>query len=172
MAEKQTPPASERPSEVRKPSLDERVEGIQGWMAEMERRQGRMMYFGAAACVLAALAAAAALYIALSTQSDSATKDDVDQLQEQVTGIQQQVKRATETQLKGVNETLGSLDQRVEDLKQKQAQDAKDITALEEQVAANARAAAAGGGGTGAGGAGTGTGGGGAAGGDRRQPGP
>src|SRR5919108_1910353 len=103
MAENETQPKAAQPS------VEERIKGIQVWMAEFERRQGRMLCFGAAACVLAALAAAAALYIALSTQSDSATKDDLDQLQEQVSGVQQQVKQATETQLKGVNETLGSL---------------------------------------------------------------
>jgi len=127
--------AEKKPSE---PNLQERLEGMQGWMAEIERRQGRMTYFGAAACGLAVLAAAAALYLALSVRSDSATKDDLDELQEQVSGIQQEVKQATETELKGVNETLGSLDQRIEDLKQKQAQDAEDIAQLQNRVSSAA----------------------------------
>jgi hypothetical protein len=154
------------------PRTQERIEGLQGWMAELERRQGRMIYFGAAACVLAALAAAAALYIALSAQSDSATKDDLDQLQEQVDGIQQTVKQATESQLKGVNDRLGSIDSQLDDLQQKQAQDAQDIASLEQkqsslsQRVASAEASGGGGGGGSAAGGGT------ATGGQRTQPGP
>src|SRR4051812_27774496 len=44
------------------PDLNERIAGLQGWMAEIERKQGRMTYFGAAAVLIAIAAAGAALY--------------------------------------------------------------------------------------------------------------
>jgi septal ring factor EnvC (AmiA/AmiB activator) len=123
-------------------------------MAEIERRQGRMTYFGAAAVVLAVAAAAAAMFVAVTARNDAATKDDLDEIEQQVQGIQGAVRRATEQQLKGVSETVGSLDQRIEDLKKKQAQDARDITTLQGRVNSLRTSRGAGGGGGGAGGGG------------------
>ena len=66
------------------PNLQERMEGLQGWMAEIERKQGRLTYFGIAGIVFALLAGGAALYIGLAAKNDSATKDDVDALTKKV----------------------------------------------------------------------------------------
>src|SRR6266536_681249 len=53
--------AEEAKAKAPDPNLQERMEGLQGWMAEIERKQGRMTYFGLAAVVIAILAAGAAL---------------------------------------------------------------------------------------------------------------
>ena len=49
-------------------------------MAQIERKQGRLTYFGIAGIVIALLAGGAALYIGLAAKNDSATKSDVDAL--------------------------------------------------------------------------------------------
>jgi hypothetical protein len=137
-------PSRRKPPE---PNVKERIEGLQGWMAEIERKQGRMTYFGAAAVLLAVAAAAASIVLAVDTRNNSASKDDLDALSAKVDGIQEQVKKATETELKGINETIGSLNQRIEDLKKKQAQDATDIAQIQSQTA-NAGSGKGGGGAT------------------------
>ena len=126
------------------PNLTERMEGVQGWMAELERKQRRMTYFGAAATALAVLAAAAALYLAITTPN-SASKDDFDDLEAQVQTLQEQINQATADQarLKALNSSIQSLDSRVAASEQKAAQNASEIAALKTQVAQAAAAAAA-----------------------------
>src|SRR3954452_17716186 len=70
------------------PNLQERIEGLQGWMAEIERKQARITYFGGLALLLALGAAGAALYFGLTTRSDSATKNDLDALTKRVNSLQ------------------------------------------------------------------------------------
>ncbi len=67
------------------PNLQERMEGVQGWMAEIDRKQGRLTYFGAAAFLIAILASGAALYFGLTAKSDNSdTRDDIDELSTKV----------------------------------------------------------------------------------------
>ena len=135
------------------PNMEERIEGLQGWMAEIERKQARMTYFGAAAALVAIAAAAAALYLAVTTKDDAATKDDVDEIQTQLEGTQREVQSSINKGLKDTLDRLATLEQSVSDLRKKQAQDASDIATLQNQAnAANAaNAGQAGGGGTGLG---------------------
>ena len=90
------------------------MEGVQGWMAEIERRQGRTTYFGAAAILIAVAAAAGALFLAITTPN-SASKDDFDDLEAEVKTLQEQVSRATTDQarLKELNLTIQALEARV-----------------------------------------------------------
>jgi len=132
------------------PNMQERMEGLQGWMAEIERKQGRMTYFGGAAALVAIAASAGALYLGITTKDDSATKEDVDEIQTQVEGIQQEVKQAVEKELKLTNDKIATLEQSVEDLKKKQAQDAEDIAALQNQSSSTQGGGAGGGAGAGA----------------------
>jgi hypothetical protein len=125
------------------PNLMERLEGVQGWMAELERKQGWMTYFGAAATALAVLAAAAALYLAITTPN-SASKDDFDDLEAQVQTLQEQINQATADQarLKALNSSIQSLDSRVAASEQKANQQASEIAAVKAQAQAAQQAAA------------------------------
>jgi len=122
--------AAPRPAPA--PDLQERMQGLQGWMAEIERKQARMTYFGGAAAILALATAAVALVIAITGQQS--TQDDVDELRRDVSGLQQSVKTATENQLRGVSESLGSIDERIEALKSAQQRDAATLRTLQNQV--------------------------------------
>jgi uncharacterized protein HemX len=124
----------EQTAEGSKPNLEERIEGIQGWMAEIERRQRRIVRLGGAAAILAILAAGGALALGIINQRDAATKDDVDEIKEALAGTQSAVKEATEKQLKSLNDTVASLDQRVQALSQQQAQSATTIATLQTQL--------------------------------------
>ena len=116
------------------PNMQERMEGLQGWMAEIERKQGRMTYFGAAAALVAIAASAGALYLGITTKDDAATKDDLDEIQTQLKGTQQEVQASINKGLKGTQDKIATLEQSVEDLKKKQAQDAADIATLQSRA--------------------------------------
>jgi cell division protein FtsB len=128
-ASKKKPPA---------PNMQERMEGLQGWMAEIERKQGRMTYFGGAAALLALLASGAAVYLGVTTQSGKASKDDVDALKTQVDGLQQAVTKNTAATQKTLNQTVTGLQSTMQGLEQKEAQDAAKIANLQSQVSSGA----------------------------------
>jgi hypothetical protein len=120
------------------PNLEERMEGVQGWMAEIERRQGRMMYFGGAAVLLALAAAGVAIYLGMTAQSDSATREDLDALEEKVDGLRQAVTENTESTQKTLNQTVAGLQTSIDTLTKQQAQNTSAITALQSRAKASA----------------------------------
>jgi chromosome segregation ATPase len=136
----QADPAAKKAPE---PNMQERMEGLQGWMAEIERKQGRMTYFGAAAACLAVVAAGAALYLAVTTPN-SASKDDFDDLEAQVETLQEEVAQATTDQnrLKALNASIQSLNTRLAAAEQKATQQASEIAAAKAQAQAAQQSAA------------------------------
>jgi hypothetical protein len=126
------------------PNLNERMEGLQGWMAEIERKQGRITFFSTVGLAIAVLAASAALYFAITTPN-SASKDDFDDLESEVRTLQGQVSEATEDQanLKQLRLSVQSLDARIAAAEQKANQNATEIAAAKRQAAQAAAAAAA-----------------------------
>jgi uncharacterized protein HemX len=120
------------------PNLQERMEGLQGWMAEIERRQGRMTYFGGAAVVIAILAAGAALYFGLTAKSDSATKSDVDALKSKVDQLSTAAAKSSKDTQQALNASAAQLQASIAALQKQQAQNAAKISTLQTQVAAGA----------------------------------
>lgn len=115
------------------PNMQERMEGLQGWMAEIERKQERMTRFGGVAAIVAVLAAGGALALGVINQQDAASKDDVDELTSKVNELGETLKADTETQLKALGGRIDGLEQQVKTLQQTQTQNTQDIAALRSQ---------------------------------------
>jgi TolA-binding protein len=149
MAEsKSSPSGSEAPAGEAKPppelNMQERVEGMQGWMAEIEKKQERTSRFGAVAVILAILASGGALALGVINKQDGATTDDVDELATSVNELGASVELQTEQQLKAINARLAGLEQQVDSLSRQQRQAEARIATLQTRVdSANAAAAAA-----------------------------
>lgn len=126
------------------PNVQERIEGLQGWMAEIERRQGRTAYFGAVAVLIAIAAAGAALYFGITAKNDSATKGDVDALKERVDALQSSVTKNTKDTQNTINATIATLQSSIQALQKQQAQNAASISTLQSQAAAGGKGTAAG----------------------------
>jgi uncharacterized protein HemX len=125
------------------PNMQERMEGLQGWMAEIERKQGRMTYFGAAAVLIAILAAGAALYFGITAKNDSDdAMDDLDSLETKVDGLARAVNLSTKETQDTINNSISQLQGSIADLQKKQAKDAANISTLQSQVQALNRAGA------------------------------
>jgi uncharacterized protein HemX len=120
------------------PNLQERMEGLQGWMAEIERRQGRLTYFGGAAVLIAIAAAGAALYFGLTAHNDSAKKSDVDALKDRVTALQTAVTKNTKDTQSTINASISQLQASIAALQKQQSQNAQTISTLQSQVASGA----------------------------------
>jgi uncharacterized protein HemX len=134
-------PAGAKPAETAKtpePNLQERIEGLQGWMAEIERKQARITYFGGLALLLALGAAGAALYFGLTTHSDSATKKDLDALSARVNSLQGAVTKNSKETQNALNASIAQLQQSLGNLQKQQTQAAANIATLQSQVAQGA----------------------------------
>ncbi len=120
------------------PNLQERIEGLQGWMAEIERKQARITYFGGLALLLALAAAGAALYFGLTAHSDSATKNDLDSLTNRVNSLQGAVTKNSKDTQNALNASIAQLQQSISGLQRQQAQAQATISTLQSQIAAGA----------------------------------
>jgi uncharacterized protein HemX len=136
---KDAQPAAAKPGPSRpEPNLQERIEGLQGWVAELERKQARVTYFGALALLLALGAAGAALYFGLTAHSDSATKSDLDALTNRVNSLQGAVTKNSKDTQNAINTSIAQLQQSLGNLQKQQAQAAANISTLQSQVASGA----------------------------------
>jgi hypothetical protein len=120
------------------PNLQERMEGLQGWMAEIERKQGRMTYFGLAGVVIAILAAGAAIYIGLTTKSDSATNGDFDVLSKRIDSLEAATAKSSKDAQTAINSSVSQLQQTLASLQKQGAQNAASIATLQSQATAGA----------------------------------
>jgi uncharacterized protein HemX len=131
-----TPAAPATGATTPEPNLQERMEGLQGWMAEIERKQARLTYFGGIALLLAIAAAGAALYFGLTTHSDSASKDDLDALTNRVNSLQGAVTKNSKDTQNALNASIAQLQQSISGLQKQQAQAQANLSTLQSQVAA------------------------------------
>ncbi len=120
------------------PNLQERMEGLQGWMAEIERKQGRMTYFGLAGVVIAILAAGAALYFGLTAKSDSATKSDLDALTKRIDSLEAAATKNSKDTQAALNASVSQLQQSIATVQKQQSQNAASISTLQSQASAGA----------------------------------
>jgi uncharacterized protein HemX len=120
------------------PNLQERMEGLQGWMAEIERRQGRLSYFGGAAALLAIALAGAALYFGITAKNDSATKGDLDDLKAKVDSLESAVTKNTKDTQTTLNSSITQVQASIQALQKQQAQNAASISTLQSQASAGA----------------------------------
>src|SRR5262245_16688943 len=129
------------------PKLHERMEGLQGWMADIERKQARITYLGGLAVLLALAAAGVALYFGLTNHSDSAKKSDLDALSKRVESLEGAVTKNSKDTQKALNASVAQLQQTISGLQKQQQQAQATISSLQSQVASvaagkNAAAAA------------------------------
>jgi uncharacterized protein HemX len=120
------------------PNLQERMEGLQGWMAEIERKQGRMTYFGIAGIVIAILASGAAIYLGLTAKSDSATKGDLDELTKRIDSLEAAATKNSKDTQAALNSSVAQLQQSIASVQKQQSQNAANISTLQSQAAAGA----------------------------------
>ena len=103
------------------------MEGVQGWMAELEKKQERITRVGGIAVGLAVLVSAGALALGILNKQDAATTDDVDELTEKVNELGASVQHQTEKQLNSINQRLGTVEQQITSINERQRKAEADI---------------------------------------------
>ena len=105
-------------------------------MAEIERKQARITYFGGLALLLALAAAGVALYFGLTTNSEGAKKSDLDALTSRVNSLQGAVSKNSKDTQNALNASIAQLQQSISGLQKQQAQASATISTLQSQIAA------------------------------------
>src|SRR5918995_5333588 len=86
-------PVSPAPDAAQAPSTadpQERIDGLRAWLAQVERKVGVRSYAGGAAIVLALAAGIVGVVLALSAKDESATKDELRELRDQVAEVSEE----------------------------------------------------------------------------------
>ncbi len=108
----QKTPTGSQP-EVRPESVEEQVEGLRAWIAQIDRRLGIRSIAGGLAVVLALAAGIVGVVLATSAKDESATKEEVESLRDQVTASNQEVSQATEDTIAEISDRIDALESRV-----------------------------------------------------------
>jgi uncharacterized protein HemX len=152
-----TPPAAAQAASAPQASPDpaQPVDGLRAWLAQVDRKLGIRTYVGLALAVLALAAGGAAIYLTLSLKQDAATKDNVNALRNQVSGVQASATQAAQDSVKSLNQRLTQLESEVGKLSTGQKTSKRELQVLQDDIR-QLRSQATGGGTTGSGVAGTG----------------
>jgi hypothetical protein len=118
------------------PDLPGRIDGLRGWLDQIERKQSRMTYFIVAGILIALATAGVALYLGITNNQDSATTSDLNGLKDQISKLESG-QAATQGQLKAINDQLSALNGRVTTA-ERSAQAAKQQAAASSAAGANA----------------------------------
>ncbi|HEY7150743.1 MAG TPA: hypothetical protein VH391_03590 [Solirubrobacterales bacterium] len=176
-------------ADASKPGADpqEQMAGLRAWLADLDRKLGVRTYIGGALALLALAAAGVALFLTLSLRQDAATKDDVNDLSEQLSGVEQSATAAAHSSVRSLDQRLTDLETKVGQLTTDQTTSKRELQVIQDDIkelrsqvsggtgtsGTGSLGAGTGTAGTGFGGSATGTGtGGGSAGGDTGGTGP
>jgi hypothetical protein len=118
------------------PDLPGRIDGLRGWLDQIERKQSRMTYFMVAGILIALATAGVALYLGITNNQDSATTSDLDGVKDQISKLESG-QATTQSQLKAINAQLSVLNGRVTTA-ERSAQAAKQQAAASSAAGANA----------------------------------
>src|SRR5262245_15380097 len=112
----------------------EQIVGLRAWLADVDRKLGVRTYIGGALAVLALAAAGAALFLTLSLKQDAATKDDVNALRDQLSGVEQSATAAAHSSVRSLDQRLTDLETRVDKLSTDQTTSKRELQVIQDDI--------------------------------------
>lgn len=133
---KPAPKPGEKPEIPARPaSVEERLDGIGSWLAQVDRKLGIRTYALGAALVLALAAAAVSLVLVLQLRDDAATKDDIGALSEQISAAEESAAQTAAEEIDALGDRMSQLESRVTALQGGQTDTDQQISVLEDDLA-------------------------------------
>jgi uncharacterized protein HemX len=105
----------------------QRIDGLRAWLGQVDRKVSARSYAGGAAIVLALAAGIVGVVLALSAKDESATKDELSSLRNQVEQVSREASAAAEEEVGSVLDRLQSIEEEVSSL-------AGDRTTIEREL--------------------------------------
>jgi len=112
----------------------EQIDGLRAWLADIDRKLGVRTYIGGALAVLALAAAGAAIFLTLSLKQDAATKDDVNALRDQLSGVEQSAAQAAHSSVRSFDQRLTDLETRVDKLSTDQTTSKRELQVIQDDI--------------------------------------
>jgi septal ring factor EnvC (AmiA/AmiB activator) len=110
------------------------LEGLRAWVAQIDRKLGTRFYALGAATVLALAAGIVAIVLVLGVKEDSATDADLDQLREDLAGVEQSASEAAEDDLAALGDRVSQLESQIQALRSDQTATDQEISVVQDDI--------------------------------------
>jgi septal ring factor EnvC (AmiA/AmiB activator) len=110
------------------------LDGLRAWVAQIDRKLGTRFYALGAATVLALAAGIVAIVLVLGVKEDSATDSDLDQLREEVAGVEQSASEAAQDDLAALGDRVSQLESQIQALRSDQTATDQEISVVQDDI--------------------------------------
>jgi chromosome segregation ATPase len=129
------PPQPARPTPPPKPvDPQQRIDGLRSWIAQLERKLGVRTYIGAALAVLALAAGGAGIFLAIQVERDAASDADVENLREELTGVEQTAAQAAQEDVRALGRRITDLEGQIRRLRSQQRARSNELSVIEDDI--------------------------------------
>jgi septal ring factor EnvC (AmiA/AmiB activator) len=133
--DKPTPAAPAEPPSGEMPAEATTLDGLRAWVAQLDRKLGTRFYALGAGTVLALAAGIVAIVLVLGVKEDSATSSDLDELREEVSGVERSASRAAEEEVAALGDRVSQLESQLQSLRSDQTSTDQEISVLQDDIA-------------------------------------
>jgi chromosome segregation ATPase len=129
------PPQPARPTPPPKPvDPQQRIDGLRSWIAQLERKLAVRTYIGAALAVLALAAGGAGIFLAIQVERDAASDADVENLREELTGVEQTAAQAAQEDVRALGRRITDLEGQIRRLRSQQRARSNELSVIEDDI--------------------------------------
>jgi len=111
------------------------IDGLRAWVAQLDRRLGTRFYALAAGTVLALAAGIVAIVLALGIKDDSATKVDLADLRQEVSGVERSATQAAADEVAALSDRVDEIESQLQGLRSGQSSTEQEISVLQDDIA-------------------------------------
>jgi uncharacterized protein HemX len=110
------------------------LDGIRAWVAQLDRKLGTRFYALGAATVLALAAGIVGIVLVLGVKEDGATKADLDQIRQEVAGVEKSASEAAEDDLAALGDRVSQLESQLQGLRSDQTSTDQEISVVQDDI--------------------------------------
>jgi uncharacterized protein HemX len=127
------PPTGSQPP-VRPESVEEQLDGLRAWIAQIDRKLGIRTVALGAAVVLALAAGIVGVVLAKDAKDNGATKAEVKSLRDQVSASNEEVSEVTENTIAEVSDRIDAVEERVSALASSQRTSQSELEVAQDDI--------------------------------------
>jgi septal ring factor EnvC (AmiA/AmiB activator) len=110
------------------------LDGLRAWVAQLDRKLGTRFYALGAATVLALAAGIVAIVLVLGVKDDSATKSDLEQLRDEVAGVERSASEAAQDEVSALGDRVSQLESQLQSLRSDQTATDQEISVVQDDI--------------------------------------
>jgi septal ring factor EnvC (AmiA/AmiB activator) len=128
------PPQRPGPAPTAGADPHQRIDGLRSWLAQVDRKLAVRTYIGAALGVLALAAGIAAILLSLGTREDAATEADIQDLREELTGVEQTAEQAAQQDVQAISESLADIEDQLGKVQDEQGSLRDELSVAQDDI--------------------------------------